>query len=604
MFLIKHLPCPQSELRSCPTYQRLIRFVQGETDRYLDEKHSWLEGSDRLSVIENCVRHHRRPLSLYLLHQLTGDGRYRDALFTVSDWLIARRERAPELPMCSYFTGGVPSRYARASRTDFESVAWGAPGYASVLVQLTEALGALDLAGQAPPELMRRLRWLVNLECERLEEMVAPLASVSGGLESTWLLNNMRFAFAVALLILREGFLGQRNPGGGLVERLARAIALRHRLPSGCHWERTPSYCQMVAYSEILLWAYLTDRDGRAPHELEASIRRGFEWLIRMVRPDGRLIAFNDSVPTISFGPLFWAGATFQNGRFQRLALLGVDQAEDDPHGFDEQWVRKTGSWGLFDQAFALLFYRPVEPVESRPPSIDLDTDTGLVILRHSKARRQSMLMVKPINPTQRHRHEDTGMFEWWVDGQPILGDPGVDSYFTRVHYEWLRQTLAHATIGWVEPIHRDVLVFGHRDLKILHRPQLTGQASAWTLCDEEGQWRIHFSVKPYTGTVWHRTIRWRIAERALELEDHLISEVPATFDWLLPGLDGGLQEPITSPLTIDHNGRTLNIEFDAGAAEVLLHRHADRPTQTTLAVRRYGMDLRWRAKLQVIGCD
>lgn len=154
-------------------------------------------------------------------------------------------------------------------------------------------------------------------------------------------------------------------------------------LADGGHEERSPSYHRAVL-ADLEDVATLLERTTGVPPWLEAAIGAMRGWLAALAGPDGALPLLNDA----------WEGPP----------------------------VAGSGA-----------------------PFHDL-ADTGYLVLRHGND--QAVLDLAEVSPPHLppHAHADVGSFVLWIDGRPLVVDPGTGRY-EEPERSRLRSTAAHSTL-------------------------------------------------------------------------------------------------------------------------------------------------------------
>jgi len=176
----------------------------------------------------------------------------------------------------------------------------------------------------------------------------------------------------------------------GLPEPVERGLALLERelpeqiLSDGGHYERSP------VYHLIVLRDLLEVRSVTCAEWLDLRIERMTEFAAALTRPDGRPALFND-------------------GALDLAPSLELPEPPDGMVLFPDTGyivIREGGVWLAFDCG---------------PPAPDF---------------------------LPAHAHADALSFQLWVDGCPLVIDPGTFTYEPGVDREWFRSTPAHSTIG------------------------------------------------------------------------------------------------------------------------------------------------------------
>jgi hypothetical protein len=155
-------------------------------------------------------------------------------------------------------------------------------------------------------------------------------------------------------------------------------------LPDGGHYERSPVYHLIVLRDLLEVEAIVP---GTVPIELLDRMRR---FAAALSRPDGEPALFND-------GPLDFAPALDLPEPSAGLTVF--------PETGYAVW-RRGGLWLAFDCG---------------PPS-------------------------PPYLPA--HAHADALSFQLWLDGSPVVIDPGMPTYEASAERDWYRGTRAHSTVS------------------------------------------------------------------------------------------------------------------------------------------------------------
>ncbi|MDX6277574.1 MAG: hypothetical protein QOJ72_1702, partial [Nocardioidaceae bacterium] len=164
---------------------------------------------------------------------------------------------------------------------------------------------------------------------------------------------------------------------------LARELP-RQVLSDGGHEERSPSYHRLLLERLRDVQEILARSDEPPLDALDAAVTSMQHWMQALAGPDGALPLLNDA----------WAGPPIQSG----------DAAVDDL------------------------------------------TASGYVVLRAGSD--QAVLDVGPLSPSHLppHAHADALSFVLWMDGRPVVVDPGSGAYDGEAR-AWSRSTAAHNTV-------------------------------------------------------------------------------------------------------------------------------------------------------------
>jgi len=224
----------------------------------------------------------------------------------------------------------------------------------------------------------------------------------------------------------------------------------RQFLPSGCHYERCPTYhCAMV---EDLLDIIIALRNtGRLPELLsvaEDALRRALVFLVMILHPDGTLPLFGDSANGLAPTP--------------------------------EQ---------LFQEAERLGFKRP-----KPPEGAFAFEDSGFYGARFG----DDFLIVTagrtgaPDQPG--HAHCDFGSFELSLGGRRIITDTGVYDYTAGARRDYARSTVVHNVV-YVDGVEQARFWAVHRFASLFYPRTIH-----WRYDEKQKSFRLWF-----VGSVYHR---------------------------------------------------------------------------------------------------
>ena len=171
---------------------------------------------------------------------------------------------------------------------------------------------------------------------------------------------------------------------------LERGTALLERelpeqvLPDGGHYERSP------AYHLLVLRDLLEIREASGVPELDDTINRMLRFSAGIARPDGRPALFNDG---------------------------GLD----------------------------------IAPLLELPPPVEglaLFPDTGYAVIRTPRIWLAFDCGAPSPDFLPAHAHADALSFQLWVDGRPVVVDPGTYTYEPGADRDWFRGTRSHSTVA------------------------------------------------------------------------------------------------------------------------------------------------------------
>jgi hypothetical protein len=183
-------------------------------------------------------------------------------------------------------------------------------------------------------------------------------------------------------------FAGALAPSSGLLAtglRLLRREVARQFLTDGGHEERSTSYHRQCAHDLGEVAELLRRLRRPVPAWLEEAIGTALRWQERMTGPDGRLPLLNDA----------WEGPPLRSRETEPLTVLA---------------------------------------------------DSGYVVMRNHAD--QAIFDVGPMCPPYLppHAHADVLSFTLWIDGRPVIVDPGSYAY-TGEWRDRFRGTAAHNTV-------------------------------------------------------------------------------------------------------------------------------------------------------------
>lgn len=183
-------------------------------------------------------------------------------------------------------------------------------------------------------------------------------------------------------------------------------------MPDGASYELTPGY--QISIASWFLDAYnVTGKFDRSlDPELEAGIRRMYDWCVSINRPDFTFPSVSD------------AGSL--DGKFgDALARPGAILNDENAI-----WIGSEGEEG-----------NPPEYASIAHP------DSGYFVMR-SGWDRDARYMLFEGGPYGRfHQHEDMLSFDLYSHGLPFIVDPGITSYYPNPWTSFYRTTEAHNTV-------------------------------------------------------------------------------------------------------------------------------------------------------------
>lgn len=209
----------------------------------------------------------------------------------------------------------------------------------------------------------------------------------------------------------------------------------------GVNWEKSTSY-QRLVLELFTVPTLLAERNG---HTFSADYRRRLHAMFRFIaayqRPDGTIPLVGDA----DDGRLFRIRRDDDINDLRHLLSVGAIQY-DDP-------VLRDAAGGFRQDALWLMGGEGFERVRlirqnATPPASEGFPEGGFYILRSPNA--QAFFDAGDIGMDGKggHGHNDTFSFEYWVDGAPLIVDPGTYAYTADVAMRSrLRGTASHNTV-------------------------------------------------------------------------------------------------------------------------------------------------------------
>ena len=183
-------------------------------------------------------------------------------------------------------------------------------------------------------------------------------------------------------------------------------------MPDGASYELTPGY--QISIASWFLDAYkVAEKFGRSlDPELEAGIRRMYDWCVSINRPDFSCPSISDA------GSLDgkYAGALAGPG-----AILNIEAAT---------WIASEGEEGSVP-GYTSIARR----------------DSGYFVMRSGWDRDARYLLFEGGPYGRFHQHEDMLSFDLYAHGLPFIVDPGITSYYPNAWTSFYRTTEAHNTV-------------------------------------------------------------------------------------------------------------------------------------------------------------
>lgn len=183
-------------------------------------------------------------------------------------------------------------------------------------------------------------------------------------------------------------------------------------MPDGASYELTPGYQISIASWFLDAYNVAGKFDRSLEPELEAGIRRMYDWCVSINRPDFTFPSISD------------AGSL--DGKFEG-ALAGPGAILNDENA---TWIGKQGEQGSAPEYTSIA-----------------QRDSGYFVMR-SGWDRDARYMLFEGGPYGRfHQHEDMLSFDLYSHGLPFIVDPGITSYYPNAWTSFYRTTEAHNTV-------------------------------------------------------------------------------------------------------------------------------------------------------------
>ncbi|MDA0748552.1 MAG: alginate lyase family protein, partial [bacterium] len=183
-------------------------------------------------------------------------------------------------------------------------------------------------------------------------------------------------------------------------------------MSDGASYELTPGY-QMAIASWFLNAYRVAQKFGRTlDPELEAGIRRMYDWCVSITRPDFSRPSISDAGSTDSK----YGGA-----------IAGPGRILNDPAAL---WAGTEGKEGTHPDYTSIA-----------------RQDSGYFAMRSSWDRNAAYLLFEGGPFGRFHQHEDMLSFDLHAGGIPFIVDPGITSYFPNDWTSFYRTTQAHNTV-------------------------------------------------------------------------------------------------------------------------------------------------------------
>ena len=332
----------------------------------------------------------------------------------------------------------------------------------------------------------------------------------------------------------------------------------------GCWYEGAWGYHFYALSAHV----HLAEMVARAGTDLfqNPRLRSMFDAPLRMMMPNGRLPAFNDSHESGAVGSVLFESA------FTHWS---------DPN---YAWARANSS----RRDWRSLLYGVAELPTPNAPSLQSCnfTSTGIAVLRAGNSTEGPYLALDYGPHGGGHGHPDKLGFVFYGLGRTLALDPGCVAYGLKVHRNWYKQTVAHNTI---------VVEGGSQD-------ESTGQCLYFAAAPAVSAVQAT-ADQAYAGVKMARTAL--LTDKYLLLLDELASDGPQTYDWVYHNygrlaVDAGVTLTEQSGPLDEDAGYQYLTDVRRGKTKSLSenhHGHVGRPSETELPTGfRTGSNKPWGA--------
>jgi hypothetical protein len=410
---------------------------------------------------------------------------------------------------------------------------------------------------------LRAVSWAVGLELVRscpalgldfwrtaYEALFDHGAFIEGHLENTYEVTSNHFlSNVVGLFFLSAVFCDL--PRGRTWDRRCRSWLIQELriqvLPDGADYESSVPYHRFV--TEMFLGSIrLADCAGEPlPESFTDEVQRMMAFLAAVLRPDGLMPQVGDA----------------DDGRLHVLSEYGHWRPQDASHLFgaaasvfrNGAWLAHAGESGRWESEWWGLDPAAVPSVPpSEAPAMRHFPQAGLTVMRPG---RDYLLITNGMVGTAgfgNHKHNDLLAFEYHVDGQPVIVDPGSYVYTSDPAARNLfRSTMLHSTLsvdGEEQNEIRPEWLF--RMFEKAHPEHLAVREDADTL-EYRGR---HGGYTRLTQPVRHeRTFRIRRSDRSLVISDMLEGYGTHSLRWHFHFAPGVTVEKLSSDAIHVHGG-------------------------------------------------
>lgn len=295
--------------------------------------------------------------------------------------------------------------------------------------------------------------------------------------------------------------------------------------------EVATTYHACCIHIALLMAHVLRDFDERDPLRdpvFAGVMDRAVGWMASLVRPDGGVVALNDSREHVAAWMFRFGASQFRNPHYQAIAEI-VEQ--------------RTGSANLL---YDLLYYEPGVPAKLDPAARSVFPQSGTAAFRTGFGEKDDLLAQHAGTYIGGHAHRDRLGFEYWHAGKCLLDDPGgfKEDWPTFVGY--YKETSSHNVVAIHEP--KEIRFEGRykEDSAFLaqHRGHLKSQGRILGTFDDAACAATVMQAETYKGVLQTRTLVWHKPSGALLVHDAVRSEKEETFDQLFHGMGALKRSP------------------------------------------------------------
>lgn len=261
---------------------------------------------------------------------------------------------------------------------------------------------------------------------------------------------------------------------------------------------------------------------------------KGLQWLSSLHTPDGGVVAFNDSHPTIA-SSIFRFGATlFQNSHFQWVADEFMDGNVREEQDIPEVAGRRNA--GEF--FYSMLYFDPTLEAKRDVNIPKIFSKGGTACFRKIKNNSESLLAQKCGRYTGGHAHADRLGFEYWQENTQVLIDPGIVNQSSVSGIGWYKSSTSHNVVAIYEP--HELKRKLEEPFSVAHRNHRLGQGRFLKSIDNDNYSLLVSAAEIYEGISQTRILCWIKESGLLLIADKLENDKNESFiyDQLFHGKD------------------------------------------------------------------